>query len=1640
MSYSHPPSSPRDYASPQQQQQYPQYHSAPTQQQQQQQRPQSHQYGPSIPRPHSGQSTTDYANSHRRHTPTTPRTGTPPTPQSQSQSHSQRPTSDMFPASQSQRSLATAQAPAPAPQTIAGEPLHDMDRAISLLKSSKFYAEGFLMKKVEVGPDGKTPSHPGDTVWAKWFVQLSGTIMSTWNAAEMEQAAKNNTTVPPQYLNLQDAFLHPFPPHPRGPKPPTQFQFALNSAGMNRILFCAPSLQSLTMWLNAIRLSIWERSRCNEIYSGSLIGLREPKPLGWPGYDAGLAATMAPSPVRNSNGTPRFEGYLKARLPGDTEWRRVFVSVLRGTNVPSRSGALGGSTSEPGPAEPDVKKSRRSSLLPSFGKKKHAPPKDEEQIAIEDLPGDGQVSTIAFFAAPAGIDPTSRPGKKDQPICVAQHVFYASALFPETAALINVSTLFKIEGTFLTPQDGYRTGWGVGGRSEKQGFALLMLESGEVDDMLRWIVGISDAFKLYGRPKNFSFDPRDPSSLYFALPVGPHRDRQFLDRELVDSLEINESRPRAIRATFHNILFDRMRGVRPAALAPAPPSAPPTIPETAPVSPIAPMNNGHHESPRSPVDNNNNNNNERRWSQHQQQPQPSPRLSVHNNHHDTPRLPPVLSTIGESDAPLFPRETRGGGGGGGNVYSEQPESRRPSAIGEDYDDEADHVRRTDQFYAAPPSPAAAANVVVPAHQPREVVPEPPRAQHHEFVTVAADEQHPIVEQRTTADHSVGSDGANNYTAFLASDLAREPTPPPPPPPPVPHVAATSARRLDPIVTDHHGHAASAVPSASAYSQNTSDATHLSYAAQPRTALHDWERPPAVDAAEAAAPASTLTTTTTTVAATPAPLSATESRLTSPGAPPHHGAGGNESTLDDRPETERHLSPVSPRDNAAVDPRTAYEAHAADATHETTRPLFASTTVNGQHAEPRYDEPGDQFKDQEVLSEERQAPAKQGSTDDYNIHSDVSCCLIFARPPPFCPSSFRPADGRFYGSQLMAALNFVDRSESPPPIEPPSPSTVEASPIDSHSRGTFAVGPPARRTFSNDDSVDDDQQYGAIHAGPPPLPHVSSSSLPDEPKRSGSTSSHGQAQPQPQPPRQQQFPSSFAQNHRAQERAAAAQLAQQAQQQALHRPGRPAGAVAKSKKKKVWQDSDDEDEEEDEREEEEDEDESSGDERPTSVPSSRPHSQPRHAAPATSQSYSSLRPPTSTSNPIAMPASASAPVQSPSRSPARSPNRQAYLESGPGVHHQHGLGASTSREHLGAEAEQQHNRKLALNPHGLLATGMIEREERSARALEHVARDSGGTLVSLPTKPPPPQTGLVGAITSHEREKERTGGVGKALTEQQRERKLAEQRQKQLDELQRRQLDELQQRQMAALQQQQQYQHQVQMAQFGGGAGYNPMMMHGMGTMGSMGSIGFGGMNPYMMGGGGGVGGGGGGFGSFPSMTSFGPGSQLGMPGGQTSPGLQPQNTGGSMDQARNLFFSSFQQQQAMMAAQQAAQQAAQHAAQQAYLAAMSQFNPQAASGPGTGGSTLGHQPQFPSMSMMGGQFGAGAFPASSMPASPSFAAPSFFGHAHHPSMSSYMGGGGVPFSTSPVGHSPAPTTGKDNSDAEVAHARGESST
>lgn len=119
---------------------------------------------------------------------------------------------------------------------------------------------------------------------------------------------------------------------------------------------------------------------------------------------------------------------------------------------------------------------------------------------------------------------------------------------------------------------------------------------------------------------------------------------------------------------------------------------------------------------------------------------------------------------------------------------------------------------------------------------------------------------------------------------------------------------------------------------------------------------------------------------------------------------------------------------------------------------------------------------------------------------------------------------------------------------------------------------------------------------------------------------------------------------------------------------------------------------------------------------------------------------------------------------------------------------------------------------AFTPHGLLSAGMQDKQDRSAKRQEELARESGASLINVPNKPPPPQTGLLGAVTAHERERKREGGLGAALTEREREKRVVEERQRKLDEFQRQQLDQMQQGG----------------SMYGGGMmGYNPMMANPM---------------------------------------------------------------------------------------------------------------------------------------------------------------------------------------------------------------------
>ena len=79
---------------------------------------------------------------------------------------------------------------------------------------------------------------------------------------------------------------------------------------------------------------------------------------------------------------------------------------------------------------------------------------------------------------------------------------------------------------------------------------------------------------------------------------------------------------------------------------------------------------------------------------------------------------------------------------------------------------------------------------------------------------------------------------------------------------------------------------------------------------------------------------------------------------------------------------------------------------------------------------------------------------------------------------------------------------------------------------------------------------------------------------------------------------------------------------------------------------------------------------------------------------------------------------------------------------------------------------------AFTPHGLLQAGLQDKEDRSAKKQQEIAKETGASLLNVPNKPPEPQMGLLGAITAHEKDRKAAGGLGAALTERERDRRLA----------------------------------------------------------------------------------------------------------------------------------------------------------------------------------------------------------------------------------------------------------------------------
>lgn len=97
-------------------------------------------------------------------------------------------------------------------------------------------------------------------------------------------------------------------------------------------------------------------------------------------------------------------------------------------------------------------------------------------------------------------------------ITIAQSAY---AIYPSSAVLVNNSTLFKIDGT-VTFDD-------VEGAKDASVFLMPEQHAGVLgfETLIRFLVPVFDAFKLYGRPVRLNADKADLRSLLFGMPTLP---------------------------------------------------------------------------------------------------------------------------------------------------------------------------------------------------------------------------------------------------------------------------------------------------------------------------------------------------------------------------------------------------------------------------------------------------------------------------------------------------------------------------------------------------------------------------------------------------------------------------------------------------------------------------------------------------------------------------------------------------------------------------------------------------------------------------------------------------------------------------------------------------------------------------------------------------------------------------------------------------------------------------------------------------------------------------------------------------------------------------------------------------------------
>ncbi|EJF64913.1 hypothetical protein DICSQDRAFT_159886 [Dichomitus squalens LYAD-421 SS1] len=1333
-----------------------------------------------------------------------------------------------------------------------GPALHPEIRSVvqlTLAHAHKVYFSGPLVRRIERQPDGQKPAK--DEGWKEVWAQLGGTTLSVWDMEEIQEASKQGRQVPPAYINVTDAFVAvlgsiTLPSKPGEPQKRYTNVLTLNTAGSNLYLFSCPSPEALVQWTAAMRLAAWEKSRLEEIYTAHLIRIS---------LNDGRSA---PSPLVNG----RLEGWVRIRIAGQTDWKKLWMVISAGNNPGQGDRASVSSIGHDRAESPTTVRKRRMSNIFS-----------REKAPVSNLPARPMIQLFA----------SSKSKDKKKALLTMRSVSQAFAVYPERPELISRSTLMKLEGQ-LGDEDM------AGVLKMREAWLLVMPElegaNTRASEMLRWIIGIHDAFELYGRPKMYSWDPRDSQSMMFAYPIGPHRDLLFLDREFAETLDPRDDRTSAIRSQLQRILLDRMSGVGPGGPPPVP-KGPPTLP---PLPEVDLLDNGNQQPPQPPP-----------------QPQSPP-----GNGSLSLQLPPLsfdsdvinantrteedqrpLSRISERSTPLEGRSLSAG-----------KSTLGPSG------------GRTSSFTAASPPRTIAEEPIPILEQPLVTSPTasspPPDHNAFERASVASSAQKSgysrpdsklgqALSQTTHAPSRSSSSHANPPT--YTSESARQATSPEPRP-----STPTSPPRFANASPKAWSSPRSASPLRAASPPQPQTQPPISSPQPPPPSIR---MVPDRSISQASIPTTLQTISTpSTVPASPNPRSL-HSPLSSnpPSSARQKEASLTDDILGDAGAALFYMQHMNQQDSGAVPLRKSRPPPISDGDEDedeeedeetdsesepyTPPPRHAATTPLRMQQQSRSPPPPGNDQPPAV-------PAKSPPPTPAADLASTRGVETTAAPGRGSSLRNRPSGARAAPATRLSAS--VQNSSLQELSQSQFTGTTTASDSADDSQKMAATVAPAHASAGYDDSNADALAALSFleqeeRPAPPPVPQ---SPPQGKAKASGATSPpipevvETPASPSQTRPGAAELPrSSFAPTRLAAQRKAKSQAQQAAQQAAAHRPGKANGRNrgGKAKGADVWGDSSEEEEEEEE-EDDDDEDVDSDTEPPpraaasvsdhasvTGTSARSPYGQPGIPSPARSahdvNNVPSPRRPRDLpqvpggqgpedylgAQPVPRryvsdtfiepgrrslyPAEGGGGSRGPSpqfgqssmmRQSQYPPQLQPQQQQGPSrpiwsqvLDPDRNVDPTHQRDTFIQMEPPSTTMTKAFTPHGLLSAGLQDKQDRSAKKQEELARETGASLINVPLKPPPPQTGLLGAVTAHERERKREGGLGAALTEREREKRLAEERQRKLDEFQKQQLDQMQQGG----------------SMYGGMMGFNPMMGNPM-MMGMNPMMTGGWGNPYMM--------------------------------------------------------------------------------------------------------------------------------------------------------------------------------------------------